>query len=478
VPEQWRVLKFGGTSVVRSSQWKTIASLIEERRKDGDHVLLVCSAMAGVTNYLDSLTRPGVDQSKVSRLILEQHQALAAELNIDANALLVEAAELLETAVNDFNQTPGPERKAALISLGEWMSSKLGQLTLSTNMNVDWVDAKEALKVLDEEQSDSRRAWLSAQCESVVDTELASRWLSKAPVLITQGFVAARQDGRTAVLGRGGSDTSAALLAGRLGAKEVEIWTDVPGLFSADPARLPQALLLNELNYAEALEMAASGARVVHPRCIRAAADAGMSIQIRDISRPELAGTRITGSQTALVDKAPSQGIKAVTCQDGMLVVHLENMDSRQQVGFLAWVFGIFSKQGISVDLVATSETTTTVAINGVDNMIDDDLVQSLSEQLRDRCKVRVYKDCCCVNLVGKGARTALADLAPAVKGFGEWPLLMLSQSANDMCLSMLVHPDHAPELLSGLHNCLVENGPMVNQGDIYGLSWAELERG
>ena len=104
---------------------------------------------------------------------------------------------------------------------------------------------------------------------------LLQRFEPLSPVLITQGYVARTRDGRTALLGRGGSDTSAALLAGRLGCSQLEIWTDVPGLFSTDPRLVPQARLLAELGYDEALEMAASGAKVVHPRCIRAAAATG-----------------------------------------------------------------------------------------------------------------------------------------------------------------------------------------------------------
>lgn len=357
------------------------------------------------------------------------------------------------------------------------MSSRLGAQFLSQTLDAAWVDAGDALEVIAEDDPESQRAWLSARCAAFSDSELESRWSSAGQVLVTQGYVASTADGETALLGRGGSDTSAALLASRLSASEVEIWTDVPGLFSADPAREPGALLIMDLNYIEALEMAASGARVVHPRCIRAAADAGVSIQIRDINRPGLAGTRISAAPSAVTNQAPLQGIKAVTCQDRMLVVLMENKDIRQQVGFLAWAFGVFSRLGLSIDLVATSETTTTVAINAVDNHIDVELIDNLSEQLMERCKLRVYGDCCCVNLVGRGARTALARLSPAAAGFDQWPLLMLSQSANDMSISMLVHPEHAGQLINDLHRCLVTEGEMARSGGIYGPSWSELEQ-
>jgi diaminopimelate decarboxylase/aspartate kinase len=246
-------------------------------------------------------------------------------------------------------------------------------------------------------------------------------------------------------------------------------------LFSADPAKESGAMLLRELSYAEALEMAASGARVVHPRCIRAAADVGLRIQISDLGRPHIQGTRISDTNADRENSNPDEGIKAVTCQNDMLVVLLENLDTRQQVGFLAWVFGVFRDMGLSIDLVATSETTTTVAINGVDNSLDKALVHSLSDQLRKRCKVTIYPDCCCVNLVGRGSRTALSQLAPAVGRFDDWPLLMLSQSANDMSISMLVHADHGQPLVRDLHRCLITESKLHKKGRVFGASWSDL---
>ena len=469
--ERWTVLKFGGTSVAGAPQWAVIASLARQKTEAGNRVVLVCSALAGVTNALQALADGHPDPVAGVHAILQQHASLSADLGLDADGLLDEGKRRITAALARLEKHAHPAGKAELLGTGEWLSSKLGCLYLAESLDIEWVDARAALQALAEPNGSSNRAWLSARCAANADAGIAADWSARSPVLITQGFVASAPDGRTVLLGRGGSDTTAALLAARLRAESVEIWTDVPGLFSADPRDEPAALLIRELDYAEALELAASGAHAVHPRCIRAASEAGVPVLIRDLDQPRLEGTRIAGH-----DPRSGEGIKAVTCQDGMLVMLLENLDTRQQVGFLARVFEVISKQGVSVDLVATSETTTTVAINLAANHLDPAAVGRLSAGLGEHCRVQVFDDCSCVNLVGRGARTALPRLGPAAEALREIPLLMLSQSANDLSISLLVQSEHAGHLAHELHRSLVENSP--DAPGLYGPSWQDLQAG
>jgi diaminopimelate decarboxylase/aspartate kinase len=262
------------------------------------------------------------------------------------------------------------------------------------------------------------------------------------------------------------------LLASRLGASVCEIWTDVPGLFSADPRMVPDARLLHNLDYAEALEMAAGGARVIHPRCIRAAADAQIPIGIRDLACPDLPGTRIGVSGQA---DLKSEGIKAVVCQPEMAGFLLENRDIRQQVGFLAWVFTCISDAGVSVDLVATSETTTTLAVNCAVNHLDEPALNAMAQQLRQRCRVSLYPECSCINLVGRGARRALEHVGSAASVFRDRRLLMMSQSANDLSISLLVETDHASLLVDRMHTALISDKSGQTGDAVFGATWPEL---
>jgi diaminopimelate decarboxylase/aspartate kinase len=227
--------------------------------------------------------------------------------------------------------------------------------------------------------------------------------------------------------------------------------------------------LLLEVDYSEALEMAASGAKVVHPRCIRAAAATKTPVVISDLNRRDVAGTKI-GSR--VTDRS---GVKTVTCQKQMAVILLQNLDARFQVGFLAGVFDTIRKRGVSVDLVATSETTTTLAINCESNHLGSDDLGDLVEDLSSRCKVTLFSDCVCVNLVGRGSRTALGRLQPVMGFFEDRPLLMVSQSANDLCLSLLVEEREHELLLQEAHGVLIPTDPGEADG-IFGPAWARLQ--
>ena len=462
---KWIVLKFGGTSVAGRPNWEAIASLARDREAEGFRVLLVCSAVAGVTDRLNELAdRPGGHAGLNE--ILDLHRALGRELGVREGDWLPPGRALLEECVEALRQKPAPAARAALLAMGEWFSTRLGASFIrQQGLDIAWVDAREALEISPEPELSAARQWLSAGCDARTDRALSASWSRVGGLLITQGFVARGPDGRTALLGRGGSDTSAALLAGRLEAERLEIWTDVPGLFSADPRLCEDARLLTGVDYAEALEMAASGARVIHPRSIRAAAETGTPIVIGDMHRPDIAGTRIGAAVVS------GEGVKGVTCQEEMAVMLLQNLDARRQVGFLAAVFAVFRRHGVSIDLVATSETTTTVALNKAANHLDAEGLDALDSDLRQHCTVDRFDDCVCVNLVGRGARTALSKLAGVMRFFDDHPLLMVSQSANDLCLSLLVPAGGYPTLIRSAHAALIPPAP----DSVFGVAWQQL---
>lgn len=468
----WVVLKFGGTSVAGRAQWEAIAALLQAHLGQGHRVALVCSAVAGVTNDLTLLTGESGSDLNLDG-IMARHTRLAAELGVDEASWKPEAEAQMARSMELFRQATDHSGIAEILALGEWLSTRIGAAFLNKTIPVTWVDVRPVLRILDEPQLSSARQWLSASCEPGADASLQAAWEGLGTAIITQGFAASAANGKTALLGRGGSDTSAALLAGRLQASEVEIWTDVPGLFSADPRVVPEARLLTRLDYDEALEMAASGAKVIHPRCIRAAAASGTAISIKDSARPHMPGTRISLQPSE--GSGQQRSVKAITCQKDMMVLLLQNIDPRRQVGFLARVFDIFAHHGVSVDLVATSETTTTVALNRGANHLETSAREALVSELQTQCKVNVFSDCVCLNLVGSSVRTVLADLGSTFRFFDDHPLLMLSQSANDRCLSLLIEAKDHQRFLGEAHKALI---PATGDepDEVFGPSWVQIQ--
>jgi diaminopimelate decarboxylase/aspartate kinase len=459
VTDQWLVLKFGGSSVSGKKQWQAIESVARNRLNQGYRVLLVCSAIKGITNALQELADKASsrDFSMIAKILL-RHRQLSVKLDFDIEDLLAQTAKQMTTIVENIadaeNDIGRYSAVASLLAIGEWLSTHIGERYLARKLEIEWVDAKTALQATAEDPLHVRRTWLAARCGGGADSALQKQWQLKPRLLITQGFVAAHPQGGTVLLGRGGSDTSAVLLASRLAAPHVEIWTDVPGLYSADPRQIRSARLLQSLDYDEALEMAASGAKVVHSRCIRAAAEARIQVRIGHLGHGSSTGTTIKDHGKDLAQR--KEGLRCVCCQPKMAVLLLQNLDMREQIGFLAWVFSQISKVGISVELVATSETTTTIALNMISNHLDEVILTDLADNLRRRCSVTLFPRCSAINLVGRGARVALAKIDPESAFFAKHPLLMLSQSANDLCISLLVHERHAPELLESLHHSLI----------------------
>ncbi|MDB6164125.1 MAG: lysA, partial [Xanthomonadaceae bacterium] len=315
---------------------------------------------------------------------------------------------------------------------------------------------------------------LSVTCQHVSDDAHRARFGEQSPrVLLTQGFIARHADGGTAILGRGGSDTSAAYFGALLRAQRVEIWTDVPGMFSANPREVPDARLLARLDYAEAQEIATTGAKVLHPRAIGPCRDAGVPIAILDTERPDLQGTRIDGGVATV------PGVKAISRRNGIVLVSMESIGMWQQVGFLADIFERFKRHGLSVDLIGSSETNVTVSLDPNDNLVSSNVIEALSADLAEVCRVKVIAPCAAITLVGRGMRSLLHRLSDIWAAFGRERVHLISQSSNDLNLTFVVDEADAEGLIPQLHAELVRSGAMpVQDATVFGPSWREIAQG
>ncbi len=464
----WVVCKFGGTSVSSRARWETIAEVVRAHRAEGRHPFLVCSALQGISDQLEALCRRlsgeghGNPRSTFTT-IRDRHRALAQELGVDADAVLAEEFVRLDQWADEIRASdgPSPRQQAAVLATGELLSTRLGAAFLSAQgLPVEWLDAREFLRATDDPHVAPRRQYLSASCTSHSDPVLQAH-LADAPdtVYLTQGFIASNALGETVLLGRGGSDTSAAHFAAKLGAERLEIWTDVPGLFTANPREVSSARLLRHLGYDEAQELATMGGRVLHPRCLDPVRRHRIPLHIRNTEDPSLKGTIVadegpdTGPQSG-DDFLPSVGaqVKAISAKTDIMVVSMDTLGMWQEVGFLADVFQIFKHHGLSVDLVATSEANVTVTLDPMANALDPDVLDRLLHDLNRYCDAELIGPCAIVSLVGHRIRSLLNELGPAFEVFDEKEVHLVTQAASDLNMSFVVDEEQASRLVRELH--------------------------
>jgi len=469
------VLKFGGTSVATAANWAIIRDLVRERLAEGLRPVVVHSAVGGVSNQLAALLQDAAagDYEVLLHQIVDRHHDLASDLGLDGEALLGQyLGELAQLAAGiRLVREVSPRVHAKVMALGELMATTLGAAFLqSEGVAASWHDARSSLNGIDAPGISERASFLSATCASQADPHLQAELAAIDGVVLTQGFIARNSRGETILLGRGGSDTSAAYFAGRLQAERLEIWTDVPGMFSADPRAVSGSRLLKALRYEEAQEIASTGGAVLHPRAISPVRRAGIPLWIKSTARPDAPGTVIAKDAG---DDAPR--VKAVSRRGGITLVSMETLGMWQEVGFLSQAFKCFSDLGLSIDLVSTSESNVTVTLDPSANAMDATMMERLQLNLERLCRVRILPDVAVVSLVGQKIRAMLHEIGPALEAFQENKIHLLSQAASDLNLSFVVDEDQAERLVRKFHATLI-SPPKTDA--VFGETWEELQEG
>ncbi len=472
---EWLVMKFGGTSVSTADKWITIADRIRHRLDAGFRLVVVHSALKGVSNALEEilLSAIGGETSEYFAALKQQHYDLADVLGLDGPSLLDGALGELEQLLAGVRlvHEASVRVRVRVIALGEIMATRLGASYLdSLGIDVHWQDARDILTSKTGANRSVTQSYLSATCDYEADPVLASELAGHGKVILTQGFIARNEQKETVLLGRGGSDTSAAYFAARLQARRLEIWTDVPGMFTADPKLVPSARLLVALHFDEAQELASTGSHVLHPRCLPPLRRYGIPLFIRCTAAPHISGTVISS-----VTSETEPQVKGIASRKGLTLVSMDGVGMWHEVGFLADAFSCFKSHGVSVDLVSTSETNVTVSIETGDGMLAEDTEQALVTDLEALCRVKLIRNCAAVSLVGRKIRTILPRIAPALEVFGEEKIHLVSQAANDLNFSFVIEQEQAPKLVSKLHASIIRKS---GGSPAFGSSWEELFQG
>jgi diaminopimelate decarboxylase/aspartate kinase len=263
------------------------------------------------------------------------------------------------------------------------------------------------------------------------------------------------------------SDVSAALLAADRDAVRFEVWSEVPGMFTASPALLPSARLLRALDYDEAQEIAGAGSRLFHPGCIPPLRQHRIPLHVKCIDRPDLPGTVISGS-------GPETGpaVKAVAARSGITLVAMEALGMWHRVGVLADLFAAFARNGLSIDSVSTSETNVTVSLDPGVNDLEGPALGSLLRDLEKHCEPRVIASTASISLVGRGIRGILHELSPVLEVFEEMKVHLMTQAASDLNLTFVVDEDQSERLVRKLHGLLFGH---QHESAVFGPTWSEM---
>jgi diaminopimelate decarboxylase/aspartate kinase len=458
------VSKFGGTSVATRAGWQAIVEVARRHRAAGEHPLVVCSAVSGVTDRLvalaDLVMTGGVPARGLAD-IARVHRKLARELEVDAS-ILIDDEQSLATACAAAAKEPSARARAAILAHGELISTQLGTAFVAKQgLTASRLDARKLLRARADVDRDER--YLSAACDPLPRDDMRAAYdATRADVVITQGFIAGTEDGATALLGRGGSDASAAYLAAGIGAVALEVWTDVPGVFTADPRRIADARMVQRLSYSEAEAAGALGAKVLHPRTIEPARVSGVPIRIGWTGRPDVAGTRIARTVTPT-------GAKAIVSRRNLVLLAMWRPSSWQPVGFMAAVAARFARLGLSMDLIASSpsEIRTTVDLAAFPTAVSD--LETLCADLEPVCRPRVVSRVACVSAVGSGVAHDFLSQTPAGT-----TIHLVSHAANGHHVSIVVDQDAEPEIVAAAHARLMAKP--LDDGT-FGPLWTDLVR-
>ncbi|MBK5257226.1 MAG: aspartate kinase, partial [Vicinamibacteria bacterium] len=330
----------------------------------------------------------------------------------------------------------------AIVAFGELLSSQILAAYLhSEGVPTSWLDVRRVMR------TDARFGGAepqTAEIANLVRTELLPL-MGPGRVVVTQGYVGATSEGITTTLGRGGSDYSASILGAAICAEEVQIWTDVEGILTADPRIVPEASPILELSFREAAELAAFGARVLHPATIQPAVEADIPVTVRHTLRPAGKFSTIT-SRGGSGSPRPAT---AIASRSPIQVITIESTRMLAQSGFLARIFEVFGRLGASVDVVATAEVSVSLTVEA------SAPVEAIKKELSAFAKVSVAPDRALVALVGERLKQTPGLAARVFGSLSSINVEMISMGSNEINLSLVVERKDESAAVRLLHHAL-----------------------
>jgi len=450
-------MKFGGTSVADAAALANVAAIVRVAEKM--QPVVVVSALAGFTNaLLDSVEKARAGELRHATRSLEEyferHTKIAGELlgpeaRTSFESPLAEARRQIRQLLKIIAAYPvtSPPLQDEIVAYGELLSSQLlAAILRERGLQAKFVDARECVKT-----DESFGAATPLPETMTRSREHLSPLIESGEIPVLGGFIGSTEKGVTTTLGRGGSDYSAAIVGAALNAREIQIWTDVSGVLTADPRVVPAAQTIPVLSYQEAAELAYFGAKVLHPKTIQPAIEQNIPVRVCNSHAPEDPGTMIVGESQA----AP-QTIKAIAHKSGITTVQITSARMLGAYGFLRALFAVFEQHQTAVDVVTTSEVSVSLSIDDV-----AELPRIISD-LEKLGTVEIEKERTIVSVVGDGLRNTPGIAGRVFSAISDFNVSMISVGASSVNLTFMVDDEDAHEVITRLHRVCFEDQECV----------------
>ena len=446
-------MKFGGTSVAGPEAIRRTIGII--RSKADRKPVVVVSAMSKVTDTLyrmaDAAARKDASEALTLLETLRQRHIDTAEQLLEGHAgQLLPAVSQINELCDELEKTVeavcalgelSDRSKAVIVSNGELLSSTIiCQAMCASGLQTAWVDARRMIITSGDYLNGEP---VMSAIQSLVPAAVEEAYKG-SDAIITQGFISSTSEGIQAVLGRGGSDYSASLIGMAIDAEAIEIWTDVDGVLTADPRIVPGAKRLERLSFEEAAEMAHFGSKVLHPLTIEPAVRKNIPIYVLNSMNPSCEGTLILKG-----DKI-EDGVKSVSYKKDILVINIYSTRMINASGFLSKVFDIFSRNGVSVDLISTTEANISVTCDYNTRGID-----AVVKELSEFAEVVVDDDKSQVSVVGKNLVNIPGAVRKIFTPLQGTKMYMISQGASYINLTIVVDRAIVADTVNAIHDSL-----------------------
>jgi aspartate kinase len=471
---QTLVMKFGGTSVGSIDALTQAAQIIQDARAEYPRLVVITSAMAGVTDLLlksATLAAQGDVGSlpEIETTLREKHLS-AADALISGDKLCEETKSQINAHIQSLMNLwravavlgeASPRALDAVASLGERMSVRLlGAVVKSAGVKAMVIESSEFVVTNHHFQNANPDFHTTTERTRGCLTPL----LDQGIVVITTGFIGATPEGVITTLGRGGSDYSAAIIGSVLPADDVWIWTDVDGVMTADPRLVSSAKTLPEINYSEIAELAYYGAKVLHPKTIRPLVEAGLGLRICNTFNPAHPGTRLTANGKSNGRAHSSQQvIKAVTAIRNQKLVTIEGRGMLGVPGVAARAFGAVASTGTSVPLISQASSEQSICF-AIPSDSTDQVLQALQKNFaielseRDIDRVWATDEIAIITVVGTGMRhtPGVAGRIFTQLGNKEVNVLAIAQGSSEVSISLVVDAADTENTVKALHELIV----------------------